>query len=198
MEDDPDTEEVIHDKKGKNGAPRIAVSVKDTVHLSNIFDVTREVQVKGKEEKNWSDVQLAAKKKETFQNHDSSLAESSAGLASAMVRASGSGTSGNAFSGHTMDVSLKHVFWGGQRFACDCRPSDIFIFQFTHLFFHIGAVIRMKFQNQPMRLRKWTVKQPPRRRKLQSLQARGGRQRGLIEIQPLRPKPGKKPHSFAL
>eukprot|EP00435_Cladocopium_sp_Y103_P041584 s774_g11.t1 len=99
---DPNTEEIIFDRKGKDGALRIAVSVKDTVHMANIYDTSKELHTKGKDEKNLTDVQIAAKKKQLFQHHESEATDST-GLASAMVRASGSGSAGNAFSGHSID-----------------------------------------------------------------------------------------------
>lgn len=73
--------------------------------MANIYDTAKELHTKGKDEKNLTDVQIAAKKKQLFQHHESEATDST-GLASAMVRASGSGSAGNAFSGHSIDVSL--------------------------------------------------------------------------------------------
>lgn len=134
VDSDPSTEEIIFDKKGKDGALRVAVSVKDTVHMSNIFDTAKELHIKGKDEKNLTEVQMAAKKKQLFQNHESEAAADSTGLASVMVRASGAVSAGNAFSGHSIDISLDDLVpkvqvrssqwictWSGSEISFSCN-----------------------------------------------------------------------------
>lgn len=61
IEEDPECEGPIFDRKGKNGALRIAVATKDTVHLANIHGTTKEFVEKGKEEKNLTEIWLPRK-----------------------------------------------------------------------------------------------------------------------------------------
>ena len=120
IEEDPDTEEVIYDYKGKSGALRIGIPVEDSVHLSNIHDVSKELQIKGKEEKNLSEVEIAARKKQTMQGHEPASFADSAGVAAAMVRAGGSGTAGNSFGGHAIDFKLEDLVL--QEIFCTAIP----------------------------------------------------------------------------
>lgn len=103
IEDDPECGEPIFDRKGKNGAFRVAVATKDTVHLANIHDTTKEFVEKGKEEKNLTEMQLAAKKKEVLKHCD--IEDDAQQMAANMVRKSG----GSAFQGQTMDVNLDEL-----------------------------------------------------------------------------------------
>lgn len=97
IEDDPECGEPIFDRKCKNGALRVAVATKDTVHLANIHDTTKEFVEKGKEEKNLTEMQVAAKKKEVLKHCD--IEDDAQQMAANMVRKSGLGLAGSAFQG---------------------------------------------------------------------------------------------------
>ena len=83
------------------------MATKDTVHLANIHDTTKEFVEKGKEEKNLTEMQLAAKKKEVLKHCD--IEDDAQQMAANMVRKSGLGLAGSAFQGQTMDVNLDEL-----------------------------------------------------------------------------------------
>ena len=111
IEEDENTDEVIWDKKGKGASLRIATPIKDTVHLSNMFDQTKKFVTKQKEQKNLTDVQIAAGKKDIFK-HTSNDHEAEADAretAATMVKKADFGSAGNAFQGQTMDMNLEDL-----------------------------------------------------------------------------------------
>ena len=102
IEDNPNTEEVIFDRKGKDGALRIAVQVADLVRLSSFKEKVKRFAIEKSEKELDADMQ-AMRKKELVVT-DPRDAEDAAGTAALMVR---SGSAGNCFAGHAFDVDLQ-------------------------------------------------------------------------------------------
>ena len=59
---DPDTEEILHDKKGKDGSLRVGIPVRDTVILSNFREKLKEFGTE-KTEKDLDAVTVELRKK---------------------------------------------------------------------------------------------------------------------------------------
>ncbi|CAE7788534.1 unnamed protein product [Symbiodinium sp. CCMP2592] len=100
IEEDPDTQEIIYDKKGKDGALRVAVPISDIVRLSNFQEDLKEFgQVRT--EKNLDEAAQEARRKDIVANHNS---EDAICRASKLAR---SGAGGNAFIGKTFDFDFE-------------------------------------------------------------------------------------------
>ena len=103
----PDTEEVIYDRKGANGSVRVAVPVKDTVLLANIFDRTKSFQAREKDQKDLSEESILQKKKQLLLDHDRNCELDARAIGAGMVKAAGDGTAGNSFAGNAFEVDVE-------------------------------------------------------------------------------------------
>ncbi|CAJ1382744.1 unnamed protein product [Effrenium voratum] len=113
VEADGETNDPVHDWKGKNKCLRIAVPVHDKVILANFFEKSKGAVLKEKEEKGITESQLAAKKKALFQNNEKfgsfNDEQDAKDLAGGMIRAAGQSAAGNAFIGQAMEVNLDEL-----------------------------------------------------------------------------------------
>ena len=100
IKEDPDTQEVIYDKKGKDGALRVAVPVNDWVRLSNFTEDSKEFQ-QFRAEKNLDAAAQEARRKDIVSNHNS---EDAMCRASQIAR---SGAGGNGFIGRAFDFDFE-------------------------------------------------------------------------------------------
>ena len=96
---DPETEEILHDKKGKDGSLRVGIPVRDTVVLSNFREKLKEFGTE-KTEKDLDAVTVELRKKELtmLDAEDDAM-----GLGAQMVK---SGSAGNCFTGNNFDIDL--------------------------------------------------------------------------------------------
>ena len=102
IEEDPDTQDIIYDKKGKDGSLRVAVPVADMVRLSNFTEDSKEY-VESRTEKNLDAAAQEARQNEIFSNHNSEEAVSRA--AKIARRSAG----GNAFLGKAFDLDFDEL-----------------------------------------------------------------------------------------
>ena len=109
IQKNPDTEDVIYDKKGKDNAIRVAVPIEETIDLSNIFDRKKSLLQKEKDTKDMSEEQISAQKKRLMADHDKHINEDSVGIGSLMVRSSSSNVAGNCFSSQAMDMDIEEM-----------------------------------------------------------------------------------------
>ena len=100
VEENPDTEELIWDRKGKDGALRVAVTLADMVRLSNYKERSKVFQEK-KAEKDLDAVQQAAQKK--WLTSGDGRDEDAVASAAKIVR---SGSAGDCFSGRGYDIDI--------------------------------------------------------------------------------------------
>lgn len=105
----PDTDEIIFDRKGANGQVRVAVNVKDTVLLANIFDRAKSFQAREKDVKDLSEEAIMQRKKQLLVDHDRHCDYDAKALAAGMVKASGEGTAGNSFASNTYEVDVESL-----------------------------------------------------------------------------------------
>lgn len=103
----PDTEEVIYDRKGANGSVRVAVPLRDTVLLANIFDRTKSFQAREKDQKDLSEESILQKKKQLLLDHDRNSDLDARAIGAGMVKAAGDGTAGNCFAGNAFEVDVE-------------------------------------------------------------------------------------------
>ena len=109
IQQNPDTEEVIYDKKGKDNAIRVAVPIEETVDLSNIFDRKKSLLQKEKDTKDMTEEQIMAQKKRLMADHDKHITDDSVSIGSLMVRSSSSHVAGNCFSAQAMDMDIEEM-----------------------------------------------------------------------------------------
>ena len=102
----PDTDEIIWDRKGASGSIRVAVAVKDTVTLANIYDRSKMFQAREKEVKDLSDEAVLAKKKQLLSEHDRNVDLDAKAIGAGMVKAAGDGSAGNAFSSNAYEIDI--------------------------------------------------------------------------------------------
>ncbi|CAE6935294.1 unnamed protein product [Symbiodinium sp. CCMP2456] len=100
IEEQPDTEELVWDRKGKDGALRVGISVADMVRLSNFKERSKEFTEK-KTEKNLDSVAIAGHKK--WLTSGDGRDEEAVVTASKIVR---SGSAGDCFSGRGYDIDV--------------------------------------------------------------------------------------------
>ena len=104
IQSNPETDEIIFDKKGAGGSVRVAVPLRDTVLLANIFDRTKSFQSREKEVKDLSDEQILQKKKQLLMDHDKHQELDARAIGAGMVKAAGDGHAGNAFAGNAYEL----------------------------------------------------------------------------------------------
>lgn len=109
ISENPETEEVMWDKKGSGGQLRVAVAIEDNLHLSNIYDRAKEFSSKGKDEKSLTEDQISQRKRQLFVNHDSGHDADAKAIGQSMVRASGSSTAGNSFCALASEVDVDEL-----------------------------------------------------------------------------------------
>ncbi len=109
IQQNPDTEEVIYDKKGKDNTIRVAVPIEETVDLSNMFDRKKSLLQKEKDTKDMTEEQIMAQKKRLMSDHDKHIIEDSVGIGSLMVRSASSNVAGNSFSSQAMDMDIEEM-----------------------------------------------------------------------------------------
>ena len=102
----PETDEIIWDRKGSNNSVRIAVNIGDVVSLSNIYDRCRSFTTKDKDEKNLSDEAILQKKKALLDGHDRHTELDARAIGAGMVKACGDGPAGNSFSSGAFEVDV--------------------------------------------------------------------------------------------
>ena len=102
----PDTDEIIFDRKGAGGSVRVAVPLRDTILLANIFDRTKSFQSREKDVKDLSDEQILQKKKQLLLDHDKHSELDARAIGAGMVKTAGEGHAGNAFSGSAFEVDV--------------------------------------------------------------------------------------------
>ena len=100
IEEQPDTEEVVWDRKGKDGVLRVGIVVADMVRLSNFKERAKEFTEK-KTEKNLDSVAIAGHKK--WLTSGDGRDEEAVATASKIVR---SGAAGDCFSGRGYDIDV--------------------------------------------------------------------------------------------
>lgn len=109
IQENPDTDEIIWDRKGANGSIRVAVGVRDTVLLANVYDRTKEFSQREKEVKDLSEDQILQKKKALLMDHDKNQDMDAKAIGAGMVKAVGQGTAGNSFMANTYDIDVEKL-----------------------------------------------------------------------------------------
>lgn len=107
IQETPDTDELIWDRKGANGSVRVAVPLRDTVLTANIYDRTKQLQCREKDVKDLSEEAILQKKKALLQDHDRHTEMDCKAIGAGMVKAAGDGLAGNSFSGNAYDIDVE-------------------------------------------------------------------------------------------